>query len=159
MTDISKLPYRMGVGIMLINAENKVFVGRRADSPRSSNAWQMPQGGIDEGEDVIQAALRELEEEVGTSDIAIIAQLEDWISYDLPPEWIPTLWNGKYRGQKQMWFLARLNGGDDLINIDTAHPEFIAWRWEEIDNLADQIVDFKKDMYKELVSYFKQFLK
>lgn len=159
MSDISKLPYRMGIGVMLINAENKVFVGRRADSPRTSNAWQMPQGGIDEGEDIVQAALRELEEEVGTSDITIIAQLEDWMSYDLPPEWIPNLWGGRYKGQKQMWFLARLNGGDELININTSHPEFVAWRWEEIDNLPDQIVDFKKDMYKELVRYFKQFFK
>lgn len=158
MKDISKLPYRLGVGIMLLNAENKVLVGRRADSPRSSNAWQMPQGGIDRGEDVLEAAMRELEEEIGTSNIKFISQLEDWISYDLPPEWVPELWGGKFRGQKQMWLLARLNGGDELININTKNPEFVEWRWEEIDNLPSQIIEFKYDLYKEVVRQFKSFL-
>ncbi len=155
MHDPNNIPtkYRLGVGIMLINAEKKVFVGQRAD--RFSDAWQMPQGGIDEGEEPLTAALRELEEEVGTNDAELIASTSDWIKYDLPVEIIPELWDGKYRGQKQMWYLMRLNGGDSKINLQTKIPEFVKWKWIEPEILPEVIVEFKKELYQKLVDYFK----
>ena len=155
MSNQQALPtkYRLGVGIMLINHDKKVFVGQRAD--RFSDAWQMPQGGIDEGEEPLVAALRELKEEVGTNDVEIISQTKDWVYYDLPVDLIPELWGGRYRGQKQMWYLMKLNGGDEKINLLTETPEFTIWKWVNIDDLPEVIVEFKKELYQKLVLEFK----
>lgn len=149
--------YRECVGIVLINHEKKVFVGQRVD--KISDAWQMPQGGIENGEEPLKAALRELEEEVGTNNVEVIAQTSDWLYYDLPEDLVPKLWGGKFRGQKQKWFLMRLNGDDDQINIKTAIPEFLKWKWIEPNLLPEVIIEFKRDLYIELVKYFTPFIK
>jgi len=149
--------FRLGVGIFLINSEGKVFVGQRLD--KFSEAWQMPQGGIDEGEDPLQAVYRELEEEIGTSKATIIAQTPDWLSYDLPQELIPQFWGGKFRGQKQKWFLMKLDGPDELINIATEVPEFKEWKWLEPALLPSVIVDFKKDLYQNVLDQFSSYIK
>ncbi len=149
------LPYRSGVGIMLVNREGLVFVGQRFDS--LVEAWQMPQGGIDDGEDPFPAALRELEEETGVLPhlVDLIAETSDWLSYDLPDELIGKLWKGKYRGQRQKWFALRFLGTDADINLDAhaaaGHAEFKSWKWASHERLADLIVPFKRDLYAELV--------
>lgn len=147
------LPYRPGVGIMLLNDTNHVFVAKRIDM--TSEAWQMPQGGIDDGESPEQAAVRELEEETGVSDAAIIAELSSWFDYDLPEHLVPKLWGGRFRGQTQKWFAMRLNGSDNQINIETDHPEFSEWKWVEMQTLPELIVPFKRDMYQRLVDEFR----
>jgi putative (di)nucleoside polyphosphate hydrolase len=149
------LPYRPGVGIMLINRDGRVFVAKRIDT--ISEAWQMPQGGIDDGEDPRTAALRELEEEIGTNRAEIIAESADWYSYDLPDEIIPKIWGGKYRGQKQKWFALRFTGSDADINIQTAHPEFCEWKWVPMHELPNLIVPFKRELYAALVAEFTPF--
>lgn len=151
------LPYRPGIGIMLLNAENMVFVGRRIDT--TSDAWQMPQGGIDEGEEPHEAVLRELEEEVGTSNAEIIAESGEWLAYDLPDRLIPRIWNGRYRGQKQKWFALRFTGVDDDINIATENPEFCEWKWASMEDLPSLIVPFKRDIYTKVVSEFSAKIK
>ncbi len=148
------LPYRLGVGMMLFNREGRVFVAKRIDMV--SEAWQMPQGGIDDGEDPTTAALRELKEEVGTDDVTLLAKAAQEYIYDLPDALIPKVWGGKYRGQKQHWFAFRLNGDDATINIHTEHPEFSEWKWIEIAQLPDVIVPFKRALYAELANEFKQ---
>lgn len=150
------LPYRAGVGIMLLDKNNMVFVGRRIDS--TIDAWQMPQGGIDEGEEPAQAALRELEEEVGTDKATIIAQSNEWLSYDIPDRLIPRIWDGKYRGQRQMWFAMRFHGNDNDININTPHPEFCEWRWASLEDLPAIIVPFKRDIYSKVVMEFSRII-
>lgn len=147
--------YRPCVGIMLVNRDGKVFVGQRLDNV--VEAWQMPQGGIDEGEDSRTAALRELGEETGiASDLVnIIAKAKDEHFYDLPPELVGKLWGGKYRGQRQEWFLARFLGEDDDIDIQTAHPEFRAWRWADPETLPDLIVPFKRKLYRDILQEFR----
>ena len=147
------LPYRSGVGIMLFNTRGQVFVGRRLDT--SSEAWQMPQGGIDDGESPVEAALRELEEEVGTAAAEIIAESEGWFTYDLPPDLVGRVWKGRYRGQRQKWFALRFIGQDSDINIATAHPEFQAWQWADYDRLVDFIVPFKRDLYRAVIEEFR----
>lgn len=147
------LPYRPGVGIMLLNDANLVFVAKRIDT--TSEAWQMPQGGIDDGETPEQAAIRELEEETGVKDAEIIAELPDWFDYDLPENLVSKLWGGRFRGQTQKWFAMRLHGSDDQINIETEHPEFSQWKWVEIDDLPELIVPFKREMYQRLVDEFR----
>ena len=153
--DLEKLPYRENVGIMLLNDQNMVFVGQRLDNHQ--DAWQMPQGGIDLGEHAEDAAFRELEEETGV--VKSLAQIEavskDWITYDLPVELIPKLWKGRYRGQKQKWFLIRFGGSDKQINITTSHPEFAAWKWVAVSELEANIVKFKKAVYRQVVKEFK----
>ncbi len=150
----SDLPYRAGVGIMLVNAEGRVFVGQRFDSV--VEAWQMPQGGIDEGEDPYAAALRELEEETGVQPHLTepIAETDGWLTYDLPPELVGTIWKGRYRGQRQKWYALRFLGTDADVNLEAhpGHAEFKAWQWARIDELADRIVPFKQALYAELVS-------
>lgn len=147
------LPYRPCVGIMLLNAKGEVFVAKRIDS--LAEAWQMPQGGIDEGENPRTAALRELGEEIGTQKAEIIAESTDWLHYDLPEHLVPKLWGGKYRGQTQKWFAMRFLGEDSDINIVTAHPEFSEWKWVAREALPDIIVSFKRDLYAKLVEEFK----
>lgn len=152
MTKCSDLPYRFGVGMMLVNKDGKVFVGKRIDT--SSEAWQMPQGGIDKGEDEKTAAVRELLEEVGTDKAQIISQSRDYHYYDLPEEIIPKVWGGKYRGQKQRWYVFLFDGEDTDINIQTEHPEFCQWKWVDANELPDVIVPFKRKIYTEILSEF-----
>ena len=150
------LPYRPCVGIMLINKDNKVFIARRIDTKGKS--WQMPQGGIDRGETPEDAALRELKEEIGTNNATIIAKATREYTYDLPASLIGRLWNGRFKGQRQTWFLMRFVGEDDEINLLTHHPEFSVWKWAAISDLPAIVVPFKKDVYKSVVNEFKNFL-
>jgi len=158
MAKLEDLPYRPCVGIALINAEGLVFAGRRKDN--FPEAWQMPQGGIDDGETPRTAALRELWEETGvTADLVQpVAKTHHWITYDLPPELTGKIWGGKYRGQRQKWFLYRFTGTDEQINIETAHPEFSAWRWVDADALVQGIVPFKRAVYEQVVASFRAWL-
>ena len=155
---IANLPYRPCVGVMLLNAQGLVFVGQRND--RFGDAWQMPQGGVEQGEEVRDAALRELWEETGvTRDLVrIVDRTPDWLTYDLPYDIVPKIWKGRYRGQKQIWFLMRFLGRDDQVNIFTAHPEFTKWRWLETDQLVDCIVPFKRAIYRQVVQAFSTHL-
>ncbi len=145
--------YRRGVGIMLLNRENQVFVGRRADI--ESDAWQMPQGGIDADEEPLDAAFRELREEIGTDKAQIVAESKSWLHYDLPPE-LRKRWADRWRGQRQKWFVMRFQGSDADINIATEHPEFSAWKWVPIERLADLIVSFKRQLYLDLLQEFRE---
>ena len=151
MTESTK-PYRQGVGVVLLNANGKVFVAQRNDTQEP--AWQMPQGGIDTGEDPFEAALRELEEETGTAKATLIAETDGWLHYDIPPGLQAKMWKGKYRGQEQKWYLMRFTGTDADINLDTEHPEFSEWMWAEFSTLPDMIVGFKKELYQQIVDTF-----
>ena len=150
------LPYRPCVGMMVFNARGQIFVGMRMDN--RAEAWQMPQGGIDEGEDPTEAAFRELMEEIGTDKVEIVAETDDWLKYDLPDELMGKMWKGRYRGQEQKWFLMRYTGTDADINIETDHQEFRAWEWASIDTLVSRIVPFKKDLYMAVVEQFAPIL-
>lgn len=145
-------PYRPGIGLVLLNAEGLAFVARRIDTP--GNAWQFPQGGIDEGEDPRETALREMEEEIGTDKAEIIAESKGWINYDLPPEIADRSWKGRFRGQTQKWFCARFTGTDADINIHTAHPEFCEWRWMELAEVPPLIIPFKRSLYDKVAEEF-----
>ncbi len=152
------LPYRPCVGVMLVNREGLVFAGQRLDS--TLPAWQMPQGGIDKGETPSEAAYRELREETGvTRDLVEkVAKTHGWVTYDLPPELLGKVWGGKYRGQKQKWFLFRFLGQDDQIRIDTEPREFASWRWIDVDEMVEGIVPFKRAVYEEVVRSFRAYL-
>jgi putative (di)nucleoside polyphosphate hydrolase len=150
------LPYRPGVGIMLLNGEGRIFVGQRLDS--TAEAWQMPQGGIDAGEDPRAAALRELWEETGVRNPLVLAETADWLSYELPAEIQPRIWGGRYRGQRQKWFAMRHTGSDADINIATGHPEFRAWRWADPQDVPRLIVPFKQALYRRLLEEFAPFI-
>ena len=152
------LPYRLNVGIMLINPEGLVFVGQRRDN--HSDAWQMPQGGIDAGENPKQAALRELYEETGVPEnlVQILAVSKDWVSYDLPKDLISQLWGGRFRGQKQKWYIMRFLGSDAEVNIQTETPEFSAWKWISPNALVENIVPFKKPVYQKVLNEFSDVL-
>lgn len=156
----STLPYRPCVGVMLVNAEGKVFVGKRIDN-KEGDAWQMPQGGMDPGEDVLAAGYRELAEETGVTEVAarLIARGQEELFYDLPPELLGKLWKGKYRGQRQHWLLMRFTGADADIDLE-AHdpPEFCEWKWAEPETLPDLIVPFKKRVYRAVLEMFRDLI-
>ena len=155
MTDSKiDLPLRSGVGIAVLNKDNKIFVAKRIDNPK--NFWQMPQGGVDDGEDYLTAAYRELEEETSIKEVEVIKELDELITYELPKKLLGIIWNGKYRGQEQKWFLMRFLGKDSDINIKTKNPEFCEWKWIKIDNLTDQVVDFKLHIYESIKKNVKQ---
>ncbi len=158
MTPIKDLPYRPCVGVVLINSAGLIFAGQRLDS--TLPAWQMPQGGIDDGEKPRAAALRELWEETGvTADlVTFIAKTDGWLTYELPAELLGKVWGGKYRGQRQKWFLFRFTGTDDQIRIDSDHPEFARWRWIGADEMLSGIVPFKRDVYASVIAAFRPHL-
>ena len=142
------LPLRTGVGIVVLNKKNKVFVAKRIDNPK--NFWQMPQGGVDKGESFLNAAYRELEEETGMKNLEFIKEIEGTMTYELPEHLLGIIWKGKYKGQKQKWFLMRYLGNDNDININTNNPEFLEWKWIDLNEITEVVVDFKLHIYKEL---------
>ena len=148
MKNKKELPLRLCVGIALINHENNVFVGKRIDNP--ANSWQMPQGGVDKNEDLLQAAKRELEEETSIKTVKVIKELNEWQTYDLPKNLLGKLWKGKYRGQKQKWFIMKFLGKNNEINIKTERPEFLDWKWIKPSDLPTVAVDFKLNIYKKM---------
>ena len=151
-----KLPLRIGVGIVVLNKEDKVFVAKRIDNP--GDYWQMPQGGVDKGEDFLIAAYRELNEETSIKSVKLIKELESSITYELPDHLLGIIWKGKYKGQKQKWFLMRFIGEDKEINIKTKNPEFLDWKWIDIDQITEVVVDFKLHVYKELKEKIKKII-
>ncbi|WP_374307217.1 RNA pyrophosphohydrolase [Dongia sp.] len=151
--EIDLLPYRRGVGIVLLNGKDEVFVAQRIDSPVP--AWQMPQGGIDKGEEPLAAAWRELFEETGVKSAVLLEETPDWLRYDLPRELVPNIWKGRYRGQKQKWFAFRFTGNDGEIDINGEHPEFSEWRWADLKKTPDFIVGFKRPLYEQVVKAFQ----
>ena len=152
----SNLPLRIGVGVIVLNKNNLVFVGKRKDNP--INKWQMPQGGVNKNEDLVVAMKRELNEETSIKNIKILKELEGWFEYELPQNLLGIIWKGKYRGQKQKWFVVRFIGQENEINLKTKHPEFIEWKWIKMEELPKVIVDFKKDVYMKLLIELKKFI-
>ena len=150
------LPLRSGVGIVVLNKDNKVFVAKRIDNPK--NFWQMPQGGIDAGENFLSAAYRELEEETSIKSVKLIHEIDETTTYLLPKHLLGVIWKGKYKGQKQKWFLMRFIGNDNEININTSNPEFLDWKWIDLDLITDVVVDFKHHVYKELKEKVKKLI-
>ena len=148
------LPFRNGVGIVLLNNDNKVFVAKRIDNPK--NFWQMPQGGVDNNENFLSAAYRELEEETSIKKVELIKEIDGITTYELPEHLLGIIWKGKYKGQKQKWFLMRYLGNDDQINIRTKKPEFLDWKWIELSMITEVVVDFKLHVYKELKEKYKK---
>ena len=148
MENRNELPLRLGVGIVLLNQKNEVFVGKRIDNPK--NAWQMPQGGVDQNENFLQAAKRELAEETGIKSVRLIKELDGWFKYDLPKYLLGKLWKGQYRGQKQKWLVMKFLGKSDEINVKTKNPEFFDWKWIELSKLPNVAVHFKVDIYKKI---------
>ena len=151
--DRQKLPMRIGVGVVVLNSDNKVFVGKRKDNP--IDKWQMPQGGVDKNEDYLTAIKRELFEETSIKSIKILREIEGYFEYELPDNLIGIIWKGKFRGQKQKWFIARFTGEEKEINLKTKDPEFIEWKWISPEDLPKVIVDFKKSMYLKLLKKIK----
>tara|TARA_Y100001970_G_C14178079_1_gene828204 strand:- start:603 stop:1079 length:477 start_codon:yes stop_codon:yes gene_type:complete len=154
--DTKNLPLRNGVGIVLLNKYNKVFVAKRIDNPK--NFWQMPQGGVDNGEEYLNAAYRELEEETSVKNVKLMKELSGLITYELPKNLLGIIWKGKYRGQKLKWFVMRFLGDDGEINIKTKKPEFCEWKWIELENITDLVVDFKLHVYKEVQKKVKKII-
>ena len=144
----NNLPLRNGVGIVVLNNQNKIFVAKRIDNPK--NFWQMPQGGVDEGEDYHEAALRELKEETSIVSVELIQEISKKLTYILPNHLVGIIWKGKFKGQKQKWFVMRFIGEESEININTKHPEFLDWKWVNIENLTDEVVNFKIHVYKQI---------
>ena len=151
-----KLPLRSGVGIVVLNKNDQVFVAKRIDNIK--NFWQMPQGGVDKNEDYLAAAYRELEEETSIKNIDLVKELDGLISYELPKHLLGVIWKGKYRGQEQKWFVVRFLGNDSEININTSHPEFCEWKWVELENITDLVVDFKLHVYEDVKKKVKEIL-
>tara|TARA_B110000438_G_scaffold297827_1_gene344869 strand:+ start:1302 stop:1775 length:474 start_codon:yes stop_codon:yes gene_type:complete len=156
MNKKDELPLRIGVGIVLLNNKNKIFVGRRIDNPRKF--WQMPQGGVDNNEGLLQAAKRELKEETNIQTIKFIKELDGWTEYNLPKNLLGKVWKGKYKGQKQKWFIMKFLGDEKEINVKTKHPEFFEWKWIEIDKITDMVVGFKLDVYKKVKEEVKMII-
>ena len=150
------LPLRSGVGIVVLNKDNKVFVAKRIDNPK--DFWQMPQGGVDEGEDFLSAAYRELEEETNIKNVKLIKELDGMTTYELPKNLLGIIWKGKYRGQKQKWFLMKFLGNDDEINLKTNKPEFLDWKWVDLKMITKFVVDFKLHVYREIESKVKKII-
>ena len=148
MNKKGELPLRTGVGIVLLNDKNKIFVGKRIDNPK--NFWQMPQGGVDKNEELLQAAKRELKEETSIKSVELIKELDEWLEYDLPKNLLGKVWKGKYKGQKQKWFIMKFLGNESEINVKTSHPEFFKWKWVRIDEITEVVVDFKLNVYKKI---------
>ena len=148
MNNNKQLPLRIGVGIILLNHENKIFVGKRIDNPK--NFWQMPQGGVNQNENFLQAAKRELEEETGIKSVELVKELNEWLIYDLPENLLGKVLEGKYRGQKQKWFIMKFVGKENEINVKTKNPEFLDWKWIGVSELPSIAVSFKVDLYKKL---------
>ena len=148
MQDNKKLPLRIGVGIILLNNENSIFVAKRIDNP--GNFWQMPQGGVEKNENYLIAAKRELEEETGIKSVELIKEFDEWLEYELPKNLLGKIWKGRYRGQKQKWFIMKFVGNNKEINIKTKYPEFLEWKWIELDNITDVVVNFKLNIYKKI---------
>ena len=142
------LPLRSGVGIVVLNKKNQVFLAKRIDNPK--NFWQMPQGGVDNEEEFYEAAIRELEEETSIKTVSLIKEIEGLTTYLLPNHLVGIIWKGKYKGQKQKWFIVRFEGKEDEINIKTKNPEFLDWKWVNIENLTDEVVSFKIHVYKQI---------
>jgi putative (di)nucleoside polyphosphate hydrolase len=153
----ANLPYRPCVGLMVLNRAGKVFVGKRID--QTVEAWQMPQGGIDPGEEPWTTALRELKEEIGTAKVELLREHPEWLSYDLPPQLVGVAWEGRYRGQKLKWFAVRFTGSDADINLHTEHQEFSNWKWADIDDLLGLIVPFKREIYAKVIAAFSDLAK
>ena len=156
MMSIKKLPLRIGVGAIVLNEKNQVFVGKRKDNP--VDKWQMPQGGVNEGEDLTSAMKRELNEETGIQNIKILNEIDGWFEYELPNYLLGKIWRGKFRGQKQKWFIVKFLGNDEEINLEMSKPEFIEWQWLDIENLPNVIVDFKKKVYEQLMPKIRNFI-
>ena len=157
MTSKNKdLPLRSGVGIVVLNKDNKIFVAKRIDNQK--NFWQMPQGGVDEGEDYLAAAYRELEEETSIKNVDLVKELDGLISYELPKNLLGVIWKGKYRGQEQKWFVMRFSGTDSEINIKTKNPEFCEWKWIDLEDITNLVVDFKLHVYKDVKQKVKEIL-
>ena len=150
------LPLRNGVGIVVLNNENKIFVGKRKDNP--VDKWQMPQGGVEKNEDYLSAMKRELYEETSIRSIKVLKKLDKYLEYELPINLLGIIWKGEFRGQKQKWFITRFTGNENEININTEHAEFIEWKWIEMDKIPNVIVDFKKNVYKKILVELKKFL-
>ena len=150
------LPLRSGVGIIVLNKNNKVFVAKRIDNPK--NFWQMPQGGVDKNEDFLTAALRELKEETNIENVELIKELDGTTTYELPDNLLGIIWKGKYRGQEQKWFLMRFKGNENEINLRTKHPEFLDWQWIELDKITKYVVNFKLDIYKIIKNKVKKII-
>ena len=150
------LPLRTGVGIVVLNKKNQIFLAKRIDNPK--NFWQMPQGGVDKGEDFYAAAVRELEEETSIKTVKLIKEIDGLTTYLLPDHLVGIIWKGKYKGQKQKWFVVRFEGEEDEININTKHPEFLDWKWVNIENLTDKIVEFKIHVYKKIQEELKKII-
>ena len=150
------LPLRIGVGVVVLNEENKVFVAKRIDNPK--NFWQMPQGGVDDGENFLTAAYRELEEETSITNVELIKELDGTLTYELPDRLLGIVWKGKYRGQNQKWFLMRYLGNDNEINIQTKNPEFFDWKWVDLESITELVVDFKLHVYKEVKKKVKDII-
>ena len=150
------LPYRTGVGIVVLNSKNKVFVGKRKDNP--FDKWQMPQGGVDPNEPLVAAMKRELEEETSIKNIKILKEFNQWLEYDLPENLIGKIWKGEFRGQKQKWFIIRFTGEENEININTEYPEFIDWKWIDMILLPDLVVNFKKHVYENILVELKKYI-
>ena len=154
--NMQKLPMRNGVGVIVLNNENKIFVGKRKDNP--VDRWQMPQGGVDVGESYLSAMKRELYEETSIKSLKILKEINGFFEYELPKNLVGIIWKGKFRGQKQKWFITRFVGNENEINLQTKNPEFIEWKWIIPDELPKTIVDFKKKMYAELLETLKDFI-